>query len=47
MGNVASTYSSLGMHREALDLKERVLEIFRKTLPEDHPEIGTRRDCAS
>ena len=40
MGNIASTYSCLGMHCAALELKQRVLELFRKTLPEDHPEIG-------
>jgi hypothetical protein len=42
MGNVASTYSSLGMHHEALELKEKVLELFKRSLPDDHPDIGAR-----
>ena len=40
MGNVASTYSSLGMHLEALELKEKVLYILKRSLPPDHPDIG-------
>ena len=45
MGNVASTYSALGMHHEALELKEKVLELFKRSLPDDHPDIGTRVIC--
>ena len=40
MGNVASMYSLLGMHGDALVLKEKVLHIFRGALPEDHPDIS-------
>ena len=40
MGNVASMYSLLGMHGDALVLKEKVLQIFRGALPEDHPDIS-------
>lgn len=40
MGNVASTYSSLGMHHEALELKEKVLYLLKRSLPPDHPDIG-------
>jgi hypothetical protein len=40
MGNVASTYSSLGMHHEALELKQKVLQILKRSLPSDHPDIG-------
>ena len=40
MGNLASTYSNLGRHNEALAMNERVLEFNRRVLPEDHPDIG-------
>jgi hypothetical protein len=40
MGNVASMYSLLGMHTDALVLKEKVLRIFRSTLPVDHPDTS-------
>ena len=40
MGILASTYSALGRHEDALAMNERVLELFRRVLPEDHPDIG-------
>ena len=40
MGNLASTYSALGRHDDALAMKERVLEFSRRVLPENHPDIG-------
>ncbi len=40
MSNLASTYSDLGRHTEALAMRERVLEFDRRVLPEDHPSIG-------
>ena len=40
MSNLASTYSDLGRHNEALAMRERVLELYRRVLPEDHPSIG-------
>ena len=40
MGNLAGTYSALGRHEDALAMKERVLELYRRVLPEDHSEIG-------
>ena len=40
MNNLASTYSELGRHADALALREKVLEFFRRVLPEDHPDIG-------
>jgi hypothetical protein len=40
MGNLASTYSALGKHADALALEERVLEFRRRVLPTDHPSIG-------
>ena len=40
MGHLASTYSALGRHDDALAMKERVLEFRRRVLPENHPDIG-------
>ena len=40
MNNLASTYSELGRHADALALMEKVLEFRRRVLPEDHPDIG-------
>ena len=40
MGNLASTYSALGRHDDALAMNERVLEFRRRVLPENHPSIG-------
>ena len=40
MGNLAVTYSALGRHADALAIRERVLEFFRRVLPADHPDIG-------
>ncbi len=47
MNNLASTYSDLGRHSEALAMEERVLECDRRVLPEDHPDIGEGRVCSS
>ena len=40
MNNLASTYSALGRHADALALKEQVLEFFCRVLPGNHPDIG-------
>ena len=40
MGNLADSYSSLGRHVDALVMQERVLELYRRVLRENHPEIG-------
>ena len=40
MSNLASTYSALGRHADALAMGERVLEFLRRVLPANHPEIG-------
>ena len=40
MSNLASTYSDLGRHDDALAMGERVLEFRRRVLPENHPSIG-------
>ena len=39
-GNLAGSYSKLGRHEDALAMHERVLEFYRRVLPEDHPKIG-------
>jgi hypothetical protein len=40
MNNLAQTYSALGRHADALSLFEQVLELRRRVLPADHPDIG-------
>ncbi len=40
MVNLADTYRSLGRHQDALVLREKMLELLRRVLPENHPEIG-------
>ena len=40
MNNLALTYSALGRHDDALAMQERVLELVRRVLPENHPDIG-------
>ena len=40
MSNLASTYSALGRHADALAMQERVLDFQRRVLPADHPDIG-------
>ncbi len=43
MGNIAVSYSKLGMHEEALGINEEVLKFYRRVLPENHPDIGEGR----
>ena len=43
MGNLAASYSALGRHADALAMEERVLEFYRRVLPENHPSIGEGR----
>jgi hypothetical protein len=43
MGHLASTYSALGRHSEALAMQESVLEFRRRVLPADHPSLGEGR----
>jgi hypothetical protein len=47
MGNLALTCGDLGRHQDALVLKEKTLGFWRRTLPENHPQIGAIRffDC--
>ncbi len=40
MSNLASTYSELGRHADALVMGEQVLEFRRRVLPANHPSIG-------
>ena len=40
MNNLANSYSALGRHEEALEMKEKTLEFRRRVLPENHPDIG-------
>ena len=40
MNNLASTYSALGRHQDALVMMEKTLEFRRRVLPENHPDIG-------
>ena len=43
MSNLASSYSKLGRHEEALAMDELVLDFRRRVLPENHPDIGEGR----
>jgi tetratricopeptide (TPR) repeat protein len=40
MVRLAETYSCLKRHQDALALKEKVLQHYRRVLPENHPDIG-------
>ena len=40
MNNLATTYSALGRHQDALVMEEKTLEFMRRVLPENHPQIG-------
>ncbi len=44
MNNLATTYSALGRHADAVALEEQVLEFRRRVLPANHPSIG--ESCA-
>jgi hypothetical protein len=40
MNNVATVYSQLGRHQDALALQEKALAFFRRVLPENDSHIG-------
>ena len=40
MTNLAKTYSALGRHQDALAMEEKTLDLMRRVLPENHPDIG-------
>jgi hypothetical protein len=39
--HTAASYSALGRHAEALDMKEQGLAFVRRVLPADHSDIAT------
>ena len=43
--NLASTYSALGRHQDALVLEEKTVEFWRRVLPQNHPDTGVTRLC--
>ena len=43
MSHLAMSYSNLGRHEDALAMEERVVEFYRRVLPENHPDIGEGR----
>lgn len=38
MHNLANRYSEVGRRQEALQLTERVVELYKRTLGEEHPD---------
>jgi hypothetical protein len=40
MDHLAWTFFALGRYKDALAMNERVLELYGRVLPEDHPHIG-------
>ncbi len=40
MNNLATMYSELGRHADALAMREQVMEFRRRVLPANHPDIG-------
>ena len=40
MNNLAISYVALRRYDDALAIRRKVLEFFRRILPEDHPNIG-------
>jgi hypothetical protein len=40
MMNLSSMYCILGRHQDALVMGEKALELKRRVLPENHPDIG-------
>ncbi len=40
MSNLAASYRDLGRHADAVAMDEQVLELRRRVLPANHPEIG-------
>jgi hypothetical protein len=45
ISNLASTCEQMGTYQESLMLREEALEIFRRTLPDNHPDLGAYCDC--
>ncbi len=40
MNSLAVTYGELGLHQDALELRDKTLEFLQRVLPENHPDIG-------
>ena len=40
MNNLATTYSALERHADALAMGEQALKLQRRVLPANHPDIG-------
>ncbi len=40
MNNLATSYLTIGRHQDALVMQEKTLELRRRVLPENHPDIG-------
>ena len=40
MGDLAVTYSALGRYQDSLAMEEKALELRRRVLSENHPDIG-------
>ena len=40
MNNLAVEYINLGRLHDALSMQEQSLELYRRALPENHPDIG-------
>ncbi len=40
MQGLANSYSDLGRDQEAVEMREKTLEFYRRVLPENHPHIG-------
>ena len=46
MSNLAQTYSVMGRHADALAMQERLLDLRRRFLPKNDPEIGEYGMCS-
>jgi hypothetical protein len=40
MGNLARYYGSIGRHKDALVLEEKVLAFYRRSITSDDPALG-------
>ena len=43
MHNLGTSYSDVGRHEDAVVLHKQTLDLRRRVLPENHPEIGCMR----
>jgi hypothetical protein len=40
MNDLAASYTALGRHQDAVAMGEMTLELRRRVLPDNHPDIG-------